>query len=217
MIKIVMTTLMILGTLIAPKAKAQTDETDVIQVWLQTRFQNCNSEFADIIHTQFFDQRLLRSLAANECAGAPKIAAPDCIRAIDEALKPKFAMRALREGGCQNNPKFNTDLVSSVTPPPTSTAADADVVCTSKSNYKFTAQVNSKICRQRFSCGNSFTYLGKKFESGTYEFTCAAKGDGTCDNLHIGDVSCFHPTIQSIGVIWNGDIQKLVSPAEGAQ
>lgn len=217
MIKIAITSLMILGTLIAPKAKAQTGEADVIQVWLQTRFQNCNSEFADIIHTQFFNQRLLRTLAANECAGAPKIAAPDCIRAVDQALKSKFAMRALREGGCQNNPKFNTDLVSSETPAPTPARANADVACTSKNDYKFTSQVGSKICRQRFSCGSRFTYLGKNFESGTYEFTCAADGNGSCDNLHIGDVSCFHPTIQSIGVIWNGEVQKLTSPAEGAQ
>jgi len=209
-------TLTIFATLMPPKAHAQTSETDVIQVWLQTRFQNCDAEFADIIHTQFFNKAKLRSIAAGDCAGAPQISSPECISAADQALAPKFAARALKEGGCQNNPKFGA--ASNTTPSPTAAAApDANVICNSKSSYKFSRQVGSQICRQRFDCDKNFSYLGKSFDSGTYEFTCHADRHDSCDNIHIGDVSCLNPTIQSIGIILNGDVQKFPSPAAGAQ
>lgn len=200
----------LLITLSFSMANAASD-ADAIQAWISSRYQRCDSSFNDLIQTGLtpFQLAKLRSIESGSCADSTSSSA--CVQDLNNLFNNTFSSKAGTYGCVRSTASTTATL------PPSQLKADANIICKpSDGKYAFTRQTGSGICHKKYDCSNDFSYVGQNFDSGTYDFTCLASS-GSCDGVGLGEASCTNPTIQSIGFISDGKVQKLSYPTNGAQ
>jgi hypothetical protein len=192
------------------------DDDSLIQAWITSRYQGCDGGFNDVVKIGMspFQLARLRVLEKGDCSNTGTVAVGDCLDGLNNLFNSSFSPKA-DTYSCQRK-AVKTAAASAVTPA-ADLKYDADVICQPKGgSYAFTRQTGASTCHKKFDCPKDFSYLGKNFDSGTYDFSCQAHA-GSCNDVSLGEGNCDNPTIQSIGWFTDGQVMKLSRPSHGAQ
>lgn len=170
--------ILFLGILFVSELAFGFDKEDLVLGWLETKYENCNAGFQDhlILRTTSEIRIKLAQMAASpECQAGEKKA---CIQKLDRHLiASDFSQRA-EKANCEIKPDYASFRASELEEAPKAQILGPEISCVQKGGMN--RQTNSKICKAKAKCSDSFVIKGKVFPADTYVFHCDMGADGQC-------------------------------------